>query len=565
MKKIYLLLGTVFFVCGLFHVALAQTSASARWSLVNPDNGGTGEEVAITGEVQNAVMTLTTMEKQGYLASAENTLRMRMEGNAMPASQLDTITNTYVQFAVSPTAGKSLNVTSLSYDLVASGTGNMKAKVFYSTTPSFKNATLLEEGTGLADNAVSRVTGETGGTGFTAVNKTISAMVNSGQTFYLRFYPWVHNASSTQSGKYIAIRNLTISGTTTAGGGAVTPKKVGYVMSNKTMAENTADPIVAMLQADPNIDVTVHAVAGDATVDLSGYDVVVVQEGFGSGDNIYKPAGSLGLANITVPFLYNKTYALRNGRAVVTGGGTSADIGDTAIVVSEANRSNDLFKGITFTNGAFPVFKTRATDLGGSGAEAVKTFNYTHGLTISAENTLLGTVPAIDAIENKNQVMFLNDIPAGTTIGDQVLRARMIAVGLNTGAMMKDNGTNMTAEGLTLMRNAIYSLAGLTIPNTGIVTSLAAETKNASFNLGQNYPNPFHAATTIAFELKKAGHVTLEVYDITGKRVAMLAEGLKTAGVHEVKLNNSNLKNGIYFYKLSANGATATRKMLISK
>ncbi|WP_125185406.1 pectinesterase family protein [Botryobacter ruber] len=97
------------------------------------------------------------------------------------------------------------------------------------------------------------------------------------------------------------------------------------------------------------------------------------------------------------------------------------------------------------------------------------------------------------------------------------------------------------------------------------VTGLAADKRNSSFSLEQNYPNPFHTATTIAFELKKASHVTLEVYDITGKRVALLAEGLKTAGVHEVKLDSNTLQNGIYFYKLSAGGATATRKMVITR
>ena len=90
-----------------------------------------------------------------------------------------------------------------------------------------------------------------------------------------------------------------------------TKTKVAYVNDvAKTMVEVAAqtdsDPIITMLQADENFEVEVMLVANDSVVDLSGYDVVVAQEGFGSSSDIFKPGGSLGMASFEVPFILNK-------------------------------------------------------------------------------------------------------------------------------------------------------------------------------------------------------------------------------------------------------------------
>ena len=107
-------------------------------------------------------------------------------------------------------------------------------------------------------------------------------------------------------------------------------KIVGYITADKTMAETATspdnDPVIQLLKADPEFAVDVQVVASDAVVDLSGYDVVVAQEGFSSSSAIFKPGGSLGLANIPVPFIYNKVWTLRDGYAVVSGGGSTTQM-----------------------------------------------------------------------------------------------------------------------------------------------------------------------------------------------------------------------------------------------
>jgi hypothetical protein len=83
--------------------------------------------------------------------------------------------------------------------------------------------------------------------------------------------------------------------------------------------------------------------------------------------------------------------------------------------------------------------------------------------------------------------------------------------------------------------------------------------------LTQNYPNPFNASTTIRYVLPRAGEVRLTVYDLRGRRVAVLLEGRQTAGVHAVAWDASRVASGIYFYRLSADAYAATKKCVVLK
>ena len=81
-----------------------------------------------------------------------------------------------------------------------------------------------------------------------------------------------------------------------------------------------------------------------------------------------------------------------------------------------------------------------------------------------------------------------------------------------------------------------------------------------------NYPNPFKNSTMISFNLDKASSVSLNVYDMSGKKVAGLLENEdRTAGSYQVPFDGSNLISGIYFYTLQTNTNTVTGKMLLHK
>ncbi len=85
------------------------------------------------------------------------------------------------------------------------------------------------------------------------------------------------------------------------------------------------------------------------------------------------------------------------------------------------------------------------------------------------------------------------------------------------------------------------------------------------YDLSQNYPNPFNPSTSINYEIPFDGRVSLKVFDMSGKEVATLVNEVKTAGYYTYNFNASNLSSGIYFYSLSANNFTATKKMMLVK
>jgi photosystem II stability/assembly factor-like uncharacterized protein len=86
-----------------------------------------------------------------------------------------------------------------------------------------------------------------------------------------------------------------------------------------------------------------------------------------------------------------------------------------------------------------------------------------------------------------------------------------------------------------------------------------------SFSLEQNYPNPFNPSTTIKFNLPEKEFVTLKVYDVMGKEIAILLNEEKPAGSHSIEFDASDLASGSYFYKLQAGNNITTRKMILLK
>jgi hypothetical protein len=79
------------------------------------------------------------------------------------------------------------------------------------------------------------------------------------------------------------------------------------------------------------------------------------------------------------------------------------------------------------------------------------------------------------------------------------------------------------------------------------------------------YPNPFNPATTLLFTLPKSGLTTIAVYDIAGRKVQTLADGMLEAGEHRLTFNGSSLPSGIYFARLQSGEFSASRKLLLLK
>ncbi len=93
---------------------------------------------------------------------------------------------------------------------------------------------------------------------------------------------------------------------------------------------------------------------------------------------------------------------------------------------------------------------------------------------------------------------------------------------------------------------------------------LAEETPD-TFVLEPNYPNPFNPRTTIRFGLPESAAVTLVVYDVLGRQVRVLVDGLRKAGMHEVVFEASNLPSGTYLYLLKTPKGSFSGSMLLLK
>ena len=85
------------------------------------------------------------------------------------------------------------------------------------------------------------------------------------------------------------------------------------------------------------------------------------------------------------------------------------------------------------------------------------------------------------------------------------------------------------------------------------------------FELSQNYPNPFNPSTKINFDLPTDGKVSLKIFDMSGKEIMTLVNEVKTAGYYSVSFNASSLSSGVYFYRLTADNFTSTKKMMLVK
>ena len=143
-----------------------------------------------------------------HYSGPNSSQRVRIIGNEWPANQTTQIDSVYIQFAASPKFGGQFNVSSISLDIAASGINTMKANIYYSTNPEFTNPT-----------QVNYTTTDTSGNNYLSitdlqtVNASSDIMLNTGDTIYLRVYPWVDNDPQARTGKYFDIQNVIISGT----------------------------------------------------------------------------------------------------------------------------------------------------------------------------------------------------------------------------------------------------------------------------------------------------------------------------------------------------------------
>jgi uncharacterized delta-60 repeat protein len=182
---------------------------------------------------------------------------------------------------------------------------------------------------------------------------------------------------------------------------------------------------------------------------------------------------------------------------------------------------------------------------------------YVCGLTVEIVNSLVPEDYLTFKLNGNTGSLLWKETYNGT--GDYSDRAYSIGV---------DKDLNVYVTGITSNDDLLSSL------NNDIVTIRYSQGKvgisqnsetPGTFELYQNYPNPFNPVTKINYELPSRDHVSLKVYDISGKEIAVLVDGIAGAGLYTIDFNASGLPSGVYFYRLRSGNSVITKKMTLVK
>ncbi len=91
------------------------------------------------------------------------------------------------------------------------------------------------------------------------------------------------------------------------------------------------------------------------------------------------------------------------------------------------------------------------------------------------------------------------------------------------------------------------------------------ESKIILFELMQNYPNPFNPTTTISYSIPKTSFVSINIFDVLGRKLTKLVNEEKPTGNYSVEFNGGQLSSGIYFYRMQAGDFVETKKLILLK
>lgn len=135
-------------------------------------------------------------------------------------------------------------------------------------------------------------------------------------------------------------------------------------------------------------------------------------------------------------------------------------------------------------------------------------------------------------------------------------------VGFEDSDILVDGNRNVYLSGMRI--NTIWVCATIKYSQQVGIQSISTEIPS-SYSLGQNYPNPFNPTTKIRFDVQKSGNVEISVYDMLGRKVASLVDQKLSSGIFETEWDASDYPSGIFYYKLTTDGFSETKKMVLLK
>ena len=323
---------SILFVISVFTSGYAQ-SASATWQ--SPADTTTVAAV-VTGNITASVQVLSktpiasdTMTVKDYTGGAAVGVAQRLwlNGSLWP-TETSKNSGRYIQYSASPIFGNNLTVQSVTLNIGGYGsTANLFASISYSTDSTFATSTQLYAATALPDIRTNP---------FAALAFTPSKLVNSGETFYVRIYPWFTNTTPSAT-KYICITNVVISGTTVADGVpslTVTPTSLSFGSAKANTSKDKSFSISGTLLLPASGDITITAPT-DFTVSTTN--------GSGYSSSITVPYTGGTRSDTTIYARFTPiTVAYYTDSILVSGGGASTQ----NVAVTGTGAASDAILGI---------------------------------------------------------------------------------------------------------------------------------------------------------------------------------------------------------------------------
>jgi hypothetical protein len=212
------------------------------------------------------------------------------------------------------------------------------------------------------------------------------------------------------------------------------------------------------------------------------------------------------------------------------------------------------------------VFAVAETAPGGTMDTAGATVTY----DVKVKNTGSGTDLIALSVSSQLGWSPTGAIPAGLYYLSGEEKTLSVSVTIPVGTLDNTKDTLLVTATSLFDPTATVTKKIATVSNT--VTGADDGTFNipGRFKLNQNFPNPFNPETVISLSLDKPGDVTLSVYDVLGRTVSTLYQGYLPTGQHEFRWNGTDgngqgVASGIYFYRLSSDQVSLTRKMVLMK
>jgi hypothetical protein len=271
------------------------------------------------------------------------------------------------------------------------------------------------------------------------------------------------------------------------------------------------------------------------------------------------------------------------------GGGIHAAFGGASVIINNTFYNNRAVGGLGGSSNSLNAGNGGNAVAGGlnAGSSAIVKNNIFYGNTAlggtvgGGANGTNGTasdgaLSGFTAANYSHNLFFNNTAaanPDGAVLGSNIIQADPLFV----------NATNLHLQPLSPARAAgtptgapTVDLDGMSRSNPpsigayegGTPTSAGSNgvTTPGSFQLMQNFPNPFNPSTTIGFILKESGMTRLTIYDAIGKEVGTIVNEHLEAGVHHQRsFNASQLSGGVYFARLTSSGRTQIKRMLLLK